>query len=358
MAYRLGVLLGDDIGPEVVPEAVRVSKAALKAAGVEVEWIDVPIGWQAYETLGNTMPDGTLERLSELDGWILGPIGHQAYPKEPNSLNPHPVIRKHFDLFANLRPARSYATIPTPFPDVDMLIVRENNEGFQPDRNMFAGSGEFMPDKDMAISVRVITRKACERLARVAFENARRRKKHVTAVHKDTVFKMGCGLFAEVCQGVAREYPDVAYDEVLVDTFGLKMVMNPRQFDVIAITNMFGDIMSDVAGGLVGGMGLAPALQMGPAHAMAQAAHGSAPDIAGKGIANPFAEIMSMKMLLAWLGETRSDTALVAAAKAIEGAVDQAIADGNTLTPDLGGNASTQEMGAAIAGLVPGHLAA
>ena len=358
MAYRLGVLLGDDIGPEVVPEAVRVSKAALKAAGVEVEWIDLPIGWQAYETLGNTMPDGTLERLSELDGWILGPIGHQAYPKEPNSLNPHPVIRKHFDLFANLRPARSYATIPTPFADVDMLIVRENNEGFQPDRNMFAGSGEFMPDKDMAISVRVITRKACERLARVAFENARRRKKHVTAVHKDTVFKMGCGLFAEVCQGVAKEYPDVAYDEVLVDTFGLKMVMNPRQFDVIAITNMFGDIMSDVAGGLVGGMGLAPALQMGPAHAMAQAAHGSAPDIAGKGIANPFAEIMSMKMLLAWLGETRSDTALVAAAKAIEGAVDEAIADGATLTPDLGGNASTQEMGAAIAGLVPGHFGA
>ena len=358
MAYRLGVLLGDDIGPEVVPEAVRVSKAALKAAGVEVEWIDLPIGWQAYETLGNTMPDGTLERLSELDGWILGPIGHQAYPKEPNSLNPHPVIRKHFDLFANLRPARSYATIPTPFPGVDMLIVRENNEGFQPDRNMFAGSGEFMPDRDMAISVRVITRKACDRLARVAFENARRRKRHVTAVHKDTVFKMSCGLFAEVCQGVAREYPDVAYDEVLVDTFGLKMVMNPRQFDVIAITNMFGDIMSDVAGGLVGGMGLAPALQMGPAHAMAQAAHGSAPDIAGKGIANPFAEIMSMKMLLAWLGETRSDTALVAAAKAIEGAVDEAIADGATLTPDLGGNASTQEMGAAIAGLVPAHFGA
>ena len=358
MAYRLGVLLGDDIGPEVVPEAVRVSKAALKAAGVEVEWIDVPIGWQAYETLGNTMPDGTLEKLSELDGWVLGPIGHQAYPKAPKSLNPHPVIRKHFDLFANLRPARSYATIPTPFADVDMLIVRENNEGFQPDRNMFAGSGEFMPDKDMAISVRVITRKACERLARVAFENARRGKKHVTAVHKDTVFKMGCGLFAEVCQGVAKEYPDVAYDEVLVDTFGLKMVMNPRQFDVIAITNMFGDIMSDVAGGLVGGMGLAPALQMGPAHAMAQAAHGSAPDIAGKGIANPFAEIMSMKMLLAWLGETRSDTALVAAAKAIEGAVDEAIADGATLTPDLGGNASTQEMGAAIAGLVPGHFGA
>ncbi|MCH6576349.1 MAG: isocitrate/isopropylmalate dehydrogenase family protein [Proteobacteria bacterium] len=358
MAYRLGVLLGDDIGPEVVPEAVRVSKAALGAAGVEVEWIDVPIGWQAYESLGNTMPDGTLERLSVLDGWILGPIGHQAYPKQPNSLNPHPVIRKHFDLFANLRPARSYATIPTPFADVDMLIVRENNEGFQPDRNMFAGSGEFMPDRDMAISVRIITRKACERIARVAFENARGRKKHVTAVHKDTVFKMGCGLFAEVCQGVAREYPDVAYDEVLVDTFGLKMVMNPGQFDVIAITNMFGDIMSDVAGGLIGGMGLAPALQMGPAHAMAQAAHGSAPDIAGQGIANPFAEIMSMKMLLAWLGETRSDNALVAAAKAIEGAVDQAIADGKTLTPDLGGNASTQEMGAAIAGLVPGHLGA
>ncbi|MEE8280352.1 MAG: isocitrate/isopropylmalate family dehydrogenase [Alphaproteobacteria bacterium] len=356
--YRIGVLLGDDIGPEVVPEAVRVAKAALKAAGVDVAWIDVPIGRAAYETLGNTLPEGTLERLAELDGWVLGPIGHRAYPREPNALNPHPVIRRHFDLYANIRPAYSHANVSCLHKDVDLVIVRENNEGFQPDRNMFRGAGEFMPTEDIAMSVRVITRRAAARLARVAFDLAKRRKSHVTCVHKDTVFKMGCGLFAEECRKTAEACPDVAYDEVIVDTFALELVMRPRRFDVVVTTNLFGDIMSDLAAGLVGGLGLAPALQMGPAYAMAQAAHGSAPDIAGQGIANPYAEIMSLKMLLDWLGASKEDGAMRAAAKAVEGAVERVIAEGKTLTPDLGGNATTQEMGRAVAGLVPGLVAA
>ena len=343
-------MLGDDIGPEVVPEAVRVAKAALKAAGAEVKWTNIPIGKAALDRANTTMPKGTLDRLAKLDGFILGPIGHQAYPRNnPEAINPHPIIRRHFDLYANIRPAFSYPNLPSIHKDVDLIIVRENNEGFQPDRNMYAGQGEFMPSEDMALSVRVITRRAADRLARVAFEQARRRRKQVTAVHKDTVFKMGCGLFAETCRNVAREFPDVAYDEVIVDTFALKVVMKPQQFDVVVTTNMFGDILSDLTAGIVGGLGLAPALQRGPRYAMAQASHGSAPDIAGKGIANPYAEIMSMQMLLEWLAVERNDKRVARAAAAMEESVHDVIAQGKALTPDMGGRASTSQMGKAIA---------
>jgi 3-isopropylmalate dehydrogenase len=350
VAHGLGILLGDDIGPEVVPEAVRVAKAALKAAGADVNWSSIPIGKAALDKYNTTMPKGTLEKLGKLDGFILGPIGHQAYPRDnPDAINPHPIIRRHFDLYANIRPAYSFANLPSIHKDVDLVIVRENNEGFQPDRNMFAGSGEFMPSEDMALSVRVITRQAAERLARVAFEQARRRRKHVTAVHKDTVFKMGCGLFAATCRAVGQDYPDVTYDEVMVDTFALKAVMKPQQFDVVVTTNMFGDILSDLTAGVVGGLGLAPALQRGPRYAMAQASHGSAPDIAGKGLANPYAEIMSLQMLLEWLGTERKDKKVLRAAAAIEQGVRDVIAEAKALTPDMGGKASTSEMGKAMA---------
>jgi 3-isopropylmalate dehydrogenase len=354
MTYKLGVLLGDDIGLEATPEAVRVGKAALQAAGVDAQWIDVPIGYPAYQQLGTTMPDDTLDILTGLDGWILGPIGHRAYPRDdPKAINPHPIIRRHFDLRANIRPSKSYPTVKCLYQGVDLVIVRENNEGFQPDRNMVAGSGEFMPTEDIAMSLRVITRGACNYIARVSFDLARQRKKHVTAVHKDTVFKLGCGLFAEECRKVAKEYPDVEYDEVIVDTFALKVVMDPHQFDVIAITNMFGDIMSDLTAGLVGGLGLGAALQMGKEFAMAQAAHGSAPDIAGKGLANPYAMIMSLKMLFDWLAAKHGDGKVQKAADAMEAATEKAILEAKTVTSDLGGTATTQEMGQAIAAMVP-----
>ncbi|MEE8515435.1 MAG: isocitrate/isopropylmalate family dehydrogenase [Alphaproteobacteria bacterium] len=359
MSYRLGVLLGDDIGPEVVPEAITVAKAALDAVGVAAQWIDIPIGRAAYDATGTTMPADTIDRLAALDGWVLGPIGHQAYRElGEGAFNPHPIIRKHFDLYANIRPALSYANVPSLHDGVDVLIVRENNEGFQPDRNMVVGEGEFMPSEDMALSIRVITRKASARLARIACEYAEARGGHVTAVHKDTVFKLGCGLFAEECRKVAGEFPGITFDEVMVDTFALKLAMNPKQFDVVVITNLFGDIMSDLAAGLVGGLGLAPALQMGPKYAMAQAAHGSAPDIAGKGVANPYALIMSVAMLLDWLGRQRGDGALILAASAMDGAIKETIKDAKTLTPDLGGTASTGEMGRAVAARAASLVAA
>ncbi len=294
---QLGVLLGDDIGLEVVPEAVKVVDAATHAAGLPIAWTEFPIGRRALDELGTTFPDGTLDALDRLDGWILGPIGHREYPKVPGAINPHPILRKHFDLFANIRPTKSYRTLPCLHQDVDLVIVRENNEGFQPDRNVVAGSGEFRPTHDVTISVRVITRPGSAKVARAAFELARSRRKQLAAIHKDTVFKLGCGMFAEECRKIAAEFPDVAYEEVIVDTFAMRLVMKPQAYDVIVTTNMFGDILSDEAAGLVGGLGMAPGLSAGTRHAMAQATHGSAPDIAGRGIANPYAMIVSAQML-------------------------------------------------------------
>ena len=347
-AMKIGVLEGDDIGHEVVPEAIKVMQAAAAKTGLPIEWIPLPIGRRAFDTLGYTLPPDTLEKLEQFDGWVLGPIGHQAYPKEPNAINPHPILRKHFDLFANIRPTKSYPGLPSLHKDVDLVIVRENNEGFQPDRNVVAGSGEFRPSHDMTISVRVITRQGSSKVARAAFELARARRKKLTAVHKDTVFKLGCGMFAEECRKLAKEYPDVEYGEAIVDTFAMRLVMTPQKYDVVVTTNMFGDILSDEAAGLVGGLGLAPGLCVGPRHAMAQATHGSAPDIAGRNIANPYAMIMSGKMLLDWLGRKHQEPRLLSAARLIEQAVEQVIAEGRWLTPDLGGKASTTEMGAAI----------
>jgi 3-isopropylmalate dehydrogenase len=279
--------------------------------------------------------------LSALDGWVLGPIGHQAYPKHPKAINPHPILRKHFDLFANIRPSRSYPTVPSVHKDVDLVIVRENNEGFQPDRNVVAGSGEFRPSEDMTISVRVITRNGSSKVARAAFELARERRKQLTAVHKNTVFKLGCGMFAEECRRLAEEFPDVAYDEMMVDTFAMRLAMTPQRFDVVVTTNMFGDILSDEAAGLVGGLGLAPGLCAGTQWAMAQATHGSAPDIAGRGTANPYAMVVSGQMLLAWLGMKKNESRATAAARKIGDAIDGLMQTPALMTPDLGGSGTT-----------------
>lgn len=352
MQYEIGVMDGDDIGLEIVPQTVAVMEAAIGAeSGLDVNFRPFPVGWPSYLEHGHTLPESTLEGLKEMHGFVLGPIGHAAYPKKPECVNPHPLIRREFDLFANMRPARSYPSLPRLHDDVDVLVVRENNEGFQPDRNMMAGSGEFQPNEHNAFSVRVISRRQSERITRAAFEAARQRdgKRRVTAIHKRTVFKLTDGLFIQEVERVAQEYPDVTLDDYQVDTFAMHLVMRPREFDVVLCTNMFGDILSDLAAGLVGGLGMAPGLNAGDTQAMAQSTHGSAPDIAGKGLANPYAMIASGKMLLEWLGAKHDEERLVSAARRIESAVERTIAEGRYLTPDLGGNASTEEMGAAIA---------
>jgi 3-isopropylmalate dehydrogenase len=349
---KIGILEGDDIGHEVVPEAVKCMRAAAAAMGLDIEWEDIPIGRAALDKLGTTLPEDTLERLGKLDGWILGPIGHQAYPKVPEAINPHPILRKHFDLFANIRPVRSYPGIASVHQNVDLVIVRENNEGFQPDRNVVAGSGEFRPTHDVTISVRVITRAGSSKVAREAFELARTRGKRLTVVHKDTVFKLGCSMFVEECKRIAQEFPDVEMSEAIVDTFAMRLVMTPQNYDVIVTTNMFGDILTDEAAGLVGGLGLAPGLCAGPQRAMAQATHGSAPDIAGRNIANPYAMIMSGQMLLAWLGHKHGSAPAVEAGKRLAQAVEHVMTARQHLTRDLGGTAGTREMGDAIAAAI------
>jgi 3-isopropylmalate dehydrogenase len=345
----LGILNGDDIGHEVVPAAVDVAKAAAEQHGLKIDWRPMPIGRRALDTHGSTMPDGTLEALSKMDGWILGPIGHRDYPKGPGAINPHPILRRHFNLFANVRPTRSYPDIGCLYDDIDLVIVRENNEGFQPDRNVVAGSGEFRPNDDLTISVRVISRVGSRRVARAALELARHRRKRCTFVHKNTVFKLGCGMFVEECYKAAEEYPDVTVDEVIVDTMAMRLVRDPQSFDVIVTTNMFGDILTDEAAGLVGGLGMAPGLCIGDGNiAMAQATHGSAPDIAGKGLANPYAMIESTRMLLDWLGRDRKVPQAVAAAASMGQATIAALADPASRTKDIRGTGRTEDMTGAI----------
>jgi 3-isopropylmalate dehydrogenase len=349
MTLKIGILDGDDIGHEIVPAAVDVVRAAAARHGLEIEWTPLPIGRTALDTHGSTMPDGTLDALARLDGWILGPIGHRDYPKVPNAINPHPILRKHFNLFANVRPTRSYPGIGCVYDDVDLVIVRENNEGFQPDRNVVAGSGEFRPTDEMTISVRVITRTGSRRVARAALELARQRRGHLTIVHKNTVFKLGCGMFVDECRLAARDFPDVTVDDVIVDTFAMRLIRDPQSFDVVVTTNMFGDILSDEAAGLVGGLGMAPGLCIGEgAIAMAQATHGSAPDIAGKGIANPYAMIESSRMLVEWLGHDRGVAQAVDAAATMQRAIQSAMADPAGRTPDIRGTARTRGMTDAI----------
>jgi 3-isopropylmalate dehydrogenase len=344
VSYDIAVLPGDDIGLEVVPVAVDVLTAAL--SDVDVTLHHLPIGATAFTEHGTTFPDETRDALPGMDGVILGPIGHAAYP--PGAVNPHPIIRRMLDLYANHRPAKSYVDLPSLHQDVDLVVLRENNEGFQPDRNMLAGSGEFQPDADHAYSIRVITARQSARIARAGFELARQRRGHVTAIHKRTVFKLTDGVFLREVEKVAAEYPDVRLDDHQVDTAALHLVTHPRDFDVVLCTNMFGDILSDLTAGLVGGLGMAPGLSAGDGTAMAQATHGSAPDIAGTGRANPYAMVMSVRMLAAWLGHHHGDPRLTAAAEAMRTAVETVLTRPADRTPDLGGTATTEQMGAAI----------
>ncbi|MCG2592284.1 isocitrate/isopropylmalate family dehydrogenase [Ramlibacter sp. XY19] len=346
---RIGILDGDDIGLEIVPASVQIARAAAELHGVSIDWQPLPIGARSLETHGHTLPQLTLDTLKTLDGWILGPIGHRAYPKGPNAINPHPILRKQFNLFANVRPTRSYPDIGCLHDGVDLVIVRENNEGFQPDRNMLVGNAEFRPNDEVTLSMRVITRTGSSRVARAAFELARQRRKHLTYVHKDTVFKLGCGMFVEECKKLAPEYPDVLVDDVIVDTMAMRLVRDPQSFDVIVTTNMFGDILSDEAAGLVGGLGMAPGLCIGDGDvAMAQATHGSAPDIAGRGIANPYAMIESTRMMFEWLGHSRKNEGAVRMAASMSRATTEALADAQARTGDIRGKGNTASFTAAV----------
>jgi 3-isopropylmalate dehydrogenase len=348
MTFRLGVLAGDGIGPEIVPAATAVLDAALRVAGVAVEWVPLPLGHAAIDDHGSPIPDLTLKTLSELDGWLLGPHDSAAYPEPHRSaLNPSGTIRKHFDLFANIRPAKAFEGARAIVPGTDLVIVRENTQGFYADRNTFAGTGEFMPSPDVAIAFGVFTRDAVERIAHTAFDLATRRRKKVTIVHKANVLRLTTGLFRDVCRAVSEQYPDITVDDYHIDAMTVHLLRRADDFDVIVTENMFGDILSDLAGEIAGSLGIAPSINASHEHAMAQAAHGSAPDIAGQNKANPVAMILSSGMLLDWLGARRDDDRLRHAARLVASGVAETVASGVS-TADMGGSAGTSEFAAAV----------
>jgi len=350
-AINILVLEGDGIGPEITAATLAVLHAAERGCGVKLSFETAAVGWTAHKREGTTFPLSVLEKAKAADGVLLGPVSHNEYPPvAEGGLNPSGELRKRLDLYANIRPARSRAGFPPRCgKPVDLVIVRENTEGFYADRNMHQGAGEFMPTPDLALAVRKITRAGSTRIAEAAFKLAMQRRKKVTAVHKANVLRLSDGLYLECVRAVAAKYPQVAYEERIIDAMAALLVRDASQFDVVVTTNMYGDILSDEASEIAGSLGLAASLNAGAEHAVAQAQHGSAPDIAGKNVANPSSLIGSAAMLLAWLGERRKDDKLVRAAAAIEAALDRIIADPQTRTPDMGGTLGTDAFGAAVA---------
>lgn len=341
---HLLVLEGDGIGPEITSATCRVLDAVAASQGLELAYETGEIGFTALEKAGSTFPDAVYERARAADGIILGPVSHNDYPpRDKGGLNPSGELRKRLDLYANIRPAKSYPGLPPRCGEpVDLVVVRENTEGFYADRNMFAGIGEFMPTEDVALAVRKITRKASIRIAETAFVLARQRRKKVTVVHKANVLRMSDGLFLACTREVAKGYPDVEYEEQIIDAMAALLVRQAETYDVIVTTNMYGDILSDQATEIAGSLGMAASLNAGEDFGLAQAQHGSAPTIAGRDIANPSSLIGSAAMLLRWIGERRSDAAFAAAADAIDKALETAVAKPETRTADLGGKLGTR----------------
>lgn len=347
---NLLVLPGDGIGPEITAASVRVLEAADRRYGLELAFESREIGLAALRNSGTTLPEGVLERAREVDGIVLGPISHLDYPpREQGGINVSGTFRVKLDLYANVRPARSRPGIGSSSRSMDLVIMRECTEGFYADRNMHAGSGEFMPTPDIAMSLRKITAHACERIARRAFELAVRRRKLVTAVHKANVLRLTDGLFLKVTRAVAAEFPGVRLEEELVDAMAAKLVRMPQHFDVVLATNFYADILSDLASELSGGLGLAGSVMAGDTLCAAQAQHGSAPDLAGKDLANPTSLILSAAMLLEWLADKRHLPVCGTAGKAIHEAVDRVLADPAKRTADLGGPLGTRAFGDAVA---------
>lgn len=357
---ELALLPGDGIGPEISRATRLVLEAADRAFGLGLSFRTIDVGFTALEKAGSTLPDVAFEAAAACDGIVLGPVSHNDYPpREKGGLNPSGELRRRLDLYANIRPAITRAGIaPRAGRPLNLVIVRENTEGFYADRCLFQGPGEIMPTPDLAMSFRKISRHASLRIARAAFDEARRRRATgtgpgvVTAVHKANVLRVSDGLFLECTRQVAAENEDIGYNERIVDAMCAHLVSRPDQYDVICTTNMFGDILSDLASELAGSLGLAASINAGDSYAMAQAQHGSAPDIAGRDIANPASLIGSAAMLLHWLGTRRANAALGRAARAIDAALEAVLSDPAQRTPDLGGTNGTAAFARSVAGQV------
>ena len=346
---RIFVLPGDGIGPEITAATIDPLKAASDRFGLALELVEDVVGHESLRRYGTTVRPEALLRAKEADGLILGPTATFDFKDESKGeINPSKFFRKSLDLFANIRPSKTYAAFPGRVGALDLVIVRENTEGFYADRNMELGNAEMLVTPDVAVSLRRITRPCCARIARAAFELAMRRRRKVTAVHKANVLRIGDGMFLEECRKVAAEFPDVELEDIIVDAMMAHVVRTPGRFDVVVTTNMFGDILSDLTAELSGSLGLGGSLNAGADYAMAQASHGSAPDIAGKDMANPFSLILSAAQLLAWHGRRAGKSAFEEAASAIETATEAAV-EAKEVTVDIGGGLGTRETGAKLA---------
>lgn len=328
MAHRITLIPGDGIGPEVTDAVVQV----LDRAGFDVEWERESAGAAEVERSGESLPRRVLDSIRRNRVALKGPIGTPTGSGFP-SVNVE--VRRSLDLYANLRPVSSLPGFRTRYDGVDLVVVRENTE------DLYSGL-EHVVTPGVVESLKIITAKASERIARFAFTYAaRRRRARVTAVHKANIMKLGDGLFLDSVRSVARGHPAIAYDERIVDAACMQLVMDPSQFDVLLLPNLYGDIVSDLCAGLVGGLGLTPSANLGEGLAVFEAVHGAAPDIAGQGRANPTALLRSALMMLRHLGEDET-------ADRIDAALLQVLTDGRILTPDLGGDAGTQAFTDAI----------
>jgi isocitrate dehydrogenase (NAD+) len=323
MTYNITLIPGDGIGPEVTSAARRV----VDVLGIDINWQTHLAGQSALDAVGSPLPAETLAAVQKSNATLKGPT---ATPSGTGFRSVNVELRQKLHLYANYRPARSMPGIPTRYEDVDLIVVRENTEG------LYSGlEHEVVPG--VVESLRVVTESASERIARFAFETARRQgRKRVTCVHKANILKLSDGLFLRTCGRVAESFPEIAFDDSIIDATAMKLVLNPHLFDVMVMENLFGDIVSDLTAGLVGGLGLAPSANVGDGIAVFEAVHGSAPDIAGKGIANPTAVILSAVLMLRFLGE-------LTAADRIENAIREVFIQGTTKTGDLGGAATTDE---------------
>jgi isocitrate dehydrogenase (NAD+) len=332
MGYTVTVIPGDGIGPEVTAAAMRV----LSATGIDFSWETQPAGAATVGSDGTALPERVLASIRRNRVALKGPT---ATPVGAGHRSVNVALRKELDLYANLRPVLSYPGVKSRYEGVDLVVIRENTE------DLYSGL-EHVVVPGVVESLKIITEKASTRIARFAFEYAARHgRRKITAVHKANIMKLSDGLFLDCCRHVAAQYADIRYDEIIVDNACLQLVLDPSQFDTLLLENLYGDIVSDLCAGLVGGLGLAPSGNIGEAGALFEAVHGTAPDLAGKNRANPVALLLSSAMMLDHLGEAQ-------AAEWVRSAIRDVIRAGRPLTPDLGGDAGTTDVAEAIASRV------
>jgi len=351
MALDILIVPGDGIGPEITKATLTVLDALEKKFSLDLRLERLDCGFESLRKRGVTIRDEDIERAKRADGVVLGPMSAREYPPvEQGGINVPKTFRTRLELYANIRPSYTRAGLKAVAPKMDLVMVRENLEDFYVDRNMYQGLGEFKPTADVVIAMGKITAAGSRRIARVACEIASRRpRKKLTIVHKNPVLKMYHTLFLEEAQKVAREFPELQVEDLMVDAVTALLIRTPERFDVMLTTNMFGDILSDEASELAGSLGLAASLNRGDTSAVANAGHGSAPDIAGQDLANPSSLMLSTAMLFEHLGAARKDRRMLDAAAAFTRAVDGRLGSPGTRTRDLGGKLGTQAFADAVA---------